>query len=321
MSENPLLNVNNITESFQTTSTNTNTTTTINNPSQLQQNRTQLNKFEDATKIFNLINQLNNTLNNNNGTDTSCHQAHETTDDGLHIISTQIQPLSDNTTTPNRPSHQQKASTTSAAITTKIPRMNFAQSQPAAAKPPLPSPPPAAQNIMISSTSNSSMSSSSAAQNNNTNNNNTTASPHAESTTTTTAATTSMIPRVSRVPRSVVRNSNLVGQNGTESTSSIQGGNEDNTNANNTNNNTNNNNNTVNSNYFNNTNNNIMRASGIPKRGVSLSNAPKMKTTRSMSINDSKENMDDCESVISSEGKKVVKYIIRHKPRESQVNC
>lgn len=40
-----------------------------------------------------------------------------------------------------------------------------------------------------------------------------------------------------------------------------------------------------------------------------------------MSINDgSKENLDDCESVISSEGKKKVKYVIRHKPKESQVN-
>lgn len=39
-----------------------------------------------------------------------------------------------------------------------------------------------------------------------------------------------------------------------------------------------------------------------------------------MSINDgSKENLDDCESVLSSEGKKKVRYIIRHKPRESQV--
>lgn len=58
------------------------------------------------------------------------------------------------------------------------------------------------------------------------------------------------------------------------------------------------------------------------KRGVSLSNAPKaMKTTRSMSINDSasKENLDDSASVISSEGKKSVRYIVRHKPRESQV--
>lgn len=60
---------------------------------------------------------------------------------------------------------------------------------------------------------------------------------------------------------------------------------------------------------------------GIAKRGVSLSNEhSKMKSTRSMSINDgSKENMDDCESVVSSDGKKKVKYVIRHKPRESQV--
>ena len=60
---------------------------------------------------------------------------------------------------------------------------------------------------------------------------------------------------------------------------------------------------------------------GIAKRGTSLSNAPnRMKSTRSMSINDgSKENLDDCESVVSSEGKKKVRYVIRHKPRESQV--
>jgi hypothetical protein len=61
------------------------------------------------------------------------------------------------------------------------------------------------------------------------------------------------------------------------------------------------------------------RIRSVTKRGVSLSNVPKMKTTRSMSINDAADSLDDTASQVSSEGKKNIKYVVRHKPRESQV--